>query len=49
MSSPSYVRFFEEFGIEDIPSVGERTPHSGRCTKSSPIRACACPRLCHYG
>ena len=21
MSTPSYVRFFDEFGIEDIPSV----------------------------
>jgi pyruvate,water dikinase len=29
MSSPSYVRFFEEFGIEDIPSVGGKNASLG--------------------
>jgi len=48
MSKSKYVRFFDEFGIEDVPQWEARTPLSARCTKSSRPRRTRAERICDH-
>jgi len=42
MSKSKYVRFFDEFGIEDVPSVGGKNASLGEMYQKLSTQAYAC-------
>ena len=43
MSNATYIRFFDEVGIDDVPLVGGKNASLGEMYRELSDRACACP------